>query len=42
MCMWMLYRWGGIDSWGAMPLEQYRIPAAPREFRFVLRPVVNL
>ena len=33
---------GGIDSWGAMPLEQYRIPAAPREFRFVLRPVVNL
>ena len=33
---------GGINSWGARPLEQYRIPAAEREFRFVLRPVVNL
>ena len=33
---------GGINSWGAWPLEQYRIPAAEREFRFVLRPVINL
>ena len=33
---------GGIDSWGAWPLEKYLIPAAEREFRFVLRPVVNL
>ena len=33
---------GGVTSWGAWPLEQYRIHAAEREFRFVLRPVVNL
>ena len=33
---------GCINSWGALPLEQYRIPAAEREFRFVLLPVVNL
>ena len=33
---------GGINSWGEWPLEQYRIHAAEREFRFVLRPVVNL
>ena len=33
---------GGINSWGQLPLEKYRIPAGEREFRFVLRPVVNL
>ena len=33
---------GGIDSWGRRPLEKYRLPACEREFRFVLRPVVNL
>ena len=33
---------GGVNSWGAWPLELYRIHATEREFRFVLRPVVNL
>ena len=33
---------GCINSWGQLPLEQYRIHAGEREFRFVLRPVVNL
>ena len=32
---------GGICSWGTLPLDQYMIPAAGREFRFVLRPVNN-
>ena len=32
---------GGVDSWGRLPLEQYRIKARPMEFRFVLSPVVN-
>jgi len=32
---------GGIDSWGALPLEKYRLKAEPREFVFVLRPVNN-
>jgi len=32
----------GINTWGARALEQYRLPAKEREFRFVLRPVVNL
>ncbi len=32
---------GGINSWGTLPLEQYRLPAAEREFTFVLRPVNN-
>lgn len=30
---------GGIDSWGAWPLEQYRVPAAEYEFNFVIRPL---
>lgn len=30
---------GGIDSWGQLPLEKYRIHPAEREFRFVIRPV---
>ena len=32
---------GGINSWGEWPLKEYRIPAAPRCFRFHLRPVKN-
>ncbi len=32
---------GGINSWGAIPLDQYLIPTAEREFTFVLRPVRN-
>ena len=33
---------GGVNSWGARPLEQYLVHARPREFRFVLTPVLNL
>ena len=33
---------GGVDSWGAWPLERYRVHAGEREFRFVLLPVLNL
>ncbi len=33
---------GGINSWGQRPMEQYRLPAREREFRFVLRPIANL
>ena len=32
---------GCINSWGAWPLEQYRINAEPMSFRFILRPVAN-
>ncbi len=32
---------GGIHSWGTLPLDKYLIPAAEREFAFVLRPVSN-
>ena len=32
---------GGINSWGTIPLKAYMIPAAGREFNFVLRPVNN-
>ena len=32
---------GGINSWGTWPLEQYRVHAAPRDFHFILRPVLN-
>ena len=32
---------GGIHSWGTMPLDNYLVPAAEREFVFVLRPVNN-
>ncbi|MEE3430121.1 MAG: beta-galactosidase small subunit, partial [Candidatus Cryptobacteroides sp.] len=32
---------GGINSWGTLPLEPYRIHAAEREFHFVIRPVDN-
>ena len=30
-----------VNSWGAWPLEQYRVNAQPYEFRFVLIPVNN-
>ncbi len=29
---------GGDNSWGALPLEQFRIKAAPLTFRLRLRP----
>ena len=32
---------GGINSWGALPLEKYRIHAGEREFHFVIRPINN-
>jgi beta-galactosidase len=32
---------GGVDSWGRTALKAYLIPAAPREFSLVLRPVTN-
>ena len=31
---------GGIDSWGARPLEQYRIPATDRTCSFTITPIV--
>ena len=31
---------GGIDSWGARPLEQYRIPAHDRTYSFTITPIV--
>lgn len=30
---------GCIDSWGALPLSQYRIPYADYEFSFIIRPM---
>ena len=30
---------GGIDSWGARPLEQYRLPAHDRTCSFTITPV---
>lgn len=30
---------GGIDSWGAIPLDQYRLPYGAYEYRYVLRGV---
>jgi len=32
---------GGIDSWGARPLEQYRLPAIDRTCTFTLTPVAG-
>ena len=29
----------GIDSWGSLPLEPYRLHAGEMEFRFVIRPL---
>ena len=30
-----------VNSWGAWPLEEYRVKAQPMEFNFILRPVNN-
>ncbi len=30
---------GGDDSWGALPLPQYRLKSEPRRYRFVLKPI---
>jgi beta-galactosidase len=30
---------GGDDSWGALPLPQYRLPAGSYTYRFVLQPI---
>ncbi len=30
---------GGINSWGAVPLEEYRLQPVGREFRFTIRPI---
>ena len=32
---------GGINSWGRTPMEAYMVPAAERDFHFVIRPVDN-
>ena len=32
---------GCVNSWGALPLEQYSIKAEPMSFRFILRPLAN-
>jgi beta-galactosidase len=36
---WKQMGLGGDDSWGALPLEKYRIKAAPMSYRFRLRPI---
>ncbi len=36
---WRQMGLGGDDSWGALPLEKYRIKAAPRSYRFRIRPI---
>lgn len=30
---------GCVNSWGALPLEQYRLPYGDYEFRFVMYPL---
>lgn len=32
---------GGINSWGALPLEQHRVTFGKKSFTFVIRPVVK-
>ena len=32
---------GSVNSWGALPREEYRIHAADRSFTFVIKPVLN-
>ena len=32
---------GGINSWGTIPLEQYRVHAAERDFTYFIRPFGN-
>jgi beta-galactosidase len=36
---WRQMGLGGDDSWGALPLEKYRIKAGPLAYRFRLRPI---
>jgi beta-galactosidase len=36
---WKQMGLGGDDSWGALPLEKYRIKAVPLSYRFRLRPL---
>jgi beta-galactosidase len=36
---WRQMGLGGDDSWGALPLEQYRIKAVPLAYRFRIRPI---
>jgi beta-galactosidase len=36
---WRQMGLGGDDSWGALPLEKYRIKATPLSYRFRLRPI---
>jgi beta-galactosidase len=36
---WKQMGLGGDDSWGALPLEKYRIKAQPLSYRFRLRPI---
>ena len=36
------YGVGGIDSWGRLPLEPYRLKAAPRTACFTLRPLKGM
>jgi beta-galactosidase len=36
---WKQMGLGGDDSWGALPLEKYRLKAVPLQYRFRLRPI---
>jgi beta-galactosidase len=36
---WKQMGLGGDDSWGALPLEKYRLEAGPLSYRFRLRPI---
>ena len=33
---------GGNDSWGALPLEKYRLPYLNYSYRFILKPIGNV
>jgi beta-galactosidase len=36
---WKQMGLGGDNSWGALPLSQYRLPATRYTYRFRLRPI---
>ncbi len=36
---WRQMGLGGDDSWGALPLQQYRLKPEPLRYRFVLKPI---
>jgi beta-galactosidase len=38
---WKQMGLGGDDSWGALPLPQYRLKAAPYRYRFALKPIAT-